>query len=55
MEADKHFSAIAITFIICGSLLIGYAMFNYHVQTLKYIEGGYSQKQGLNGLIWTKE
>jgi hypothetical protein len=55
MESEKHFTIMAVTFIICGTLLIGYAMFNYHVQTLKYIEGGYSQKQGLNGLIWTKE
>lgn len=56
MDSDsKAVTIMVVTGILCVAGLVCLAMVQNHVQTLKYIEGGYSQQQTNFGPRWVKE
>lgn len=56
MNSDaKAFTIVTTTFIVCLFIVGCLAMVQNHMQTLKYIEGGYSQQQTNVGMQWVKE
>lgn len=54
-SGEKSFTIIVFTLIICFAGLVCLGVVHSHIQTIKYIEGGYSQESTNVGMRWVRK